>query len=84
MIAPGREREGGENERSAFNFLGVHRSVATPTRGLDGIGSESEPAFDRTTGVGFVAPYAGDYRGRAPHVPLTLVHSETTDWRSEP
>ena len=25
-----------------------------------------------------VAPYAGDYRGRAPHVPLTLVHSETT------
>ena len=31
-----------------------------------------------TGGVGFVAPYAGDYRGRAPHVPLTLVHSETT------
>ena len=59
-------------------FGNTLEAITRQTRGLDGIGSESEPAFDRTTGVGFVAPYAGDYRGRAPHVPLTLVHSETT------
>ena len=59
-------------------FGNTLEAITRQTRGLDGLGSPSEPALNRATGVGYVAPHPGDYRGRAPHVPLTLAHSETT------
>ena len=76
-----RTTRAGDDHRRALSVSCQHRAFTVkflPQPVPDRETAHAEPAFNRTTGVGFVAPYAGDYRGRAPHVPLTLVHSETT------